>query len=63
MRRLARYKLGLQDNRVVPSFIKDKNTPLGKAFFHHPDTACNEQVLQVMSLVLSRLKLPVLPDY
>lgn len=34
------------DNRVLPSFVEDRNTVEGKAFFHHPDTACMEQVLQ-----------------
>lgn len=36
----------LQDNRVVPSFITDKNTIEGKAFFHHPDTAVMDMVLE-----------------
>lgn len=34
------------DNRVLPTFVTDKNSIEGKAFFHHPDTACNEQILQ-----------------
>lgn len=34
------------DNRVVPTWIDSKQTMEAKAFFHHPDTACNEQALQ-----------------
>lgn len=34
------------DNRVVPSFVTDKKSIEGQAFFHSPDTACNEQTLQ-----------------
>ena len=33
------------DNRVLPSFITDKDGPFAKAMFAHPDTACNEQNL------------------
>lgn len=38
--------LDIWDNRVVPSFIKDKNSVSARALFHNPDTACNEQALQ-----------------
>ena len=34
------------DNRVVPSFITSKKSIEAQAFFHSPDTACNDQVLQ-----------------
>ena len=34
------------DNRVVPSFVKEKNSLLAEVLFHNPDTACNEQALQ-----------------
>jgi len=34
------------DNRVVPSFITEKDSLSAKALFHNPDTSCNEQVLQ-----------------
>lgn len=33
------------DNRVVPSFVRDKDGPLARAAFPHPSTICNEQVL------------------
>lgn len=33
------------DNRVLPSFITDMDGPFADTMFHHPDTACNEQVL------------------
>ncbi|KAF4456771.1 hypothetical protein F53441_1207 [Fusarium austroafricanum] len=33
------------DNRVLPSFITEKDGPFAEALFHHPDTACNEQNL------------------
>ncbi|EPS27518.1 hypothetical protein PDE_02461 [Penicillium oxalicum 114-2] len=33
------------DNRVVPSFIRDKDSEFAKTMFHHPSTACNEQNL------------------
>ena len=33
------------DNRVLPSAVEDKNTTLAEALFRHPDTACNEQML------------------
>lgn len=34
------------DNRLVPSFITDKQSIQGKFFFHHPDTQINNQCLQ-----------------
>lgn len=33
------------DNRVLPSFVTEKDGPFAEALFHHPDTACNEQNL------------------
>lgn len=33
------------DNRVLPSFIRDKDSELSHTMFHHPITACNEQNL------------------
>ncbi|KAL1623550.1 hypothetical protein SLS56_008254 [Neofusicoccum ribis] len=33
------------DNRVVPSFVTEKDGEFAEALFHHPDTACNEQTL------------------
>lgn len=33
------------DNRVLPSFVRDKDGPFAKTMFAHPDTACNEQNL------------------
>ncbi|KAL2193938.1 hypothetical protein P885DRAFT_44141 [Corynascus similis CBS 632.67] len=33
------------DNRVLPSFVKDKEGPLAKALFENPSTICNEQTL------------------
>ncbi|KAK3713621.1 hypothetical protein LTR37_008315 [Vermiconidia calcicola] len=33
------------DNRVLPSFITEKDGEFAKTMFHHPDTACNEQNL------------------
>ena len=33
------------DNRVLPSFITEKDGEFAKAMFHHPSTACNEQNL------------------
>lgn len=33
------------DNRVVPSFVTDRYTEIGKALYNHPSTACMEQVL------------------
>lgn len=33
------------DNRIVPSFITDMDSELAELMFHHPDTACYEQVL------------------
>lgn len=36
----------LYDNRVLPSFITENDSALAQAFWHHPDTRCNEQSLQ-----------------
>lgn len=33
------------DNRVLPSFIRDKDSEFSHAMFNHPSTACNEQSL------------------
>ncbi|OQO12698.1 hypothetical protein B0A48_02161 [Cryoendolithus antarcticus] len=33
------------DNRVLPSFITEKDGEFANAMFNHPDTACNEQNL------------------
>ncbi|TKA71910.1 hypothetical protein B0A55_07200 [Friedmanniomyces simplex] len=33
------------DNRVLPSFITEKDGEFADAMFNHPDTACNEQNL------------------
>jgi nitrate reductase (NAD(P)H) len=33
------------DNRVVPPFVRSKESDVGKAMFNHPSTICNEQVL------------------
>lgn len=33
------------DNRVLPSFITEKDGDFATAMFNHPDTACNEQNL------------------
>lgn len=33
------------DNRVLPSFITEKDGEFATAMFNHPDTACNEQNL------------------
>lgn len=33
------------DNRVLPSFIRDKDSECSRIMFHHPSTACNEQNL------------------
>lgn len=33
------------DNRVLPSFITEKDGEFATAMFHHPSTACNEQNL------------------
>lgn len=33
------------DNRVLPSFITEKDGDFATTMFHHPDTACNEQNL------------------
>ena len=33
------------DNRVLPSFVTDKDSELATTLFSHPDTACNEQNL------------------
>lgn len=36
------------DNRVLPSFVTDKDGEFAEALFHHPDTACNEQNLNLV---------------
>ncbi|KAB5513293.1 hypothetical protein GE09DRAFT_1267342 [Coniochaeta sp. 2T2.1] len=33
------------DNRVLPSFVTDMDGDFAETLFHHPDTACNEQIL------------------
>jgi nitrate reductase (NAD(P)H) len=33
------------DNRVLPSFVTEKDGPFAEALFRHPDTACNKQNL------------------
>ncbi|KAF5004145.1 hypothetical protein FDECE_9359 [Fusarium decemcellulare] len=33
------------DNRVLPSFVVEKDGLFAESLFHHPDTACNEQNL------------------
>lgn len=33
------------DNRVIPSFITEKDGEFAKTMYHHPSTACNEQNL------------------
>lgn len=33
------------DNRVLPSFVTEKDGEFAEAMFRHPDTACNEQNL------------------
>lgn len=33
------------DNRVLPSFVTEKDGPFAEVLFRHPDTACNEQNL------------------
>ncbi|GAB7328539.1 hypothetical protein MBLNU13_g00494t1 [Cladosporium sp. NU13] len=33
------------DNRVLPSFVTEKDGDFATTMFHHPDTACNEQNL------------------
>ncbi|KAK5943376.1 hypothetical protein PMZ80_004383 [Knufia obscura] len=33
------------DNRVLPSFITEKDGEFARTMFHHPSTACNEQNL------------------
>jgi nitrate reductase (NAD(P)H) len=33
------------DNRVLPSFVTEKDGDFATVMFHHPDTACNEQNL------------------
>jgi nitrate reductase (NAD(P)H) len=35
----------LNDNRVLPPFIKDGDSDAAKAYFQHPDSACYEQNL------------------
>ncbi|RHZ63579.1 putative nitrate reductase [Aspergillus thermomutatus] len=33
------------DNRVVPSFVTDRFDEIGQTMYHHPSTACMEQML------------------
>ncbi|EAS29271.3 nitrate reductase [Coccidioides immitis RS] len=33
------------DNRVLPSFVIEKDSEFARTMFHHPSTACNEQNL------------------
>ncbi|KZT22954.1 molybdopterin binding oxidoreductase [Neolentinus lepideus HHB14362 ss-1] len=33
------------DNRVLPSFVTEQDSLLAKVFYHHPSTACYEQIL------------------
>lgn len=33
------------DNRVLPSFVTEKDGPFAEAMFKHPSTVCNEQNL------------------
>lgn len=33
------------DNRVLPSFVTDMDSEFAETLFRHPDTACNEQIL------------------
>ncbi|PLB49086.1 hypothetical protein P170DRAFT_383687 [Aspergillus steynii IBT 23096] len=35
----------IYDNRVVPSFVEDRDSDFGKAMYNHPSTACMEQML------------------
>lgn len=35
----------IYDNRVLPSFVTDRDSEFAKTMFHHPSTACNEQNL------------------
>lgn len=35
----------IYDNRVVPSFVEDRDSEFGKAMYNHPSTACMEQML------------------
>ncbi|KZT29931.1 hypothetical protein NEOLEDRAFT_1153772 [Neolentinus lepideus HHB14362 ss-1] len=34
-----------RDSRVIPSFVTEQDSLLAKVFYHHPSTACYEQVL------------------
>jgi nitrate reductase (NAD(P)H) len=36
------------DNRVLPSFIRDKDSEFSHIMFNHPSTACNEQILNTI---------------
>lgn len=38
------------DNRVLPSFIKEKDGAFAETMFHHPDTACMEQNLNSVTV-------------
>lgn len=33
------------ENRVIPSFVTEQDSLLAKVFYHHPSTACYEQIL------------------
>ncbi|WEW59680.1 nitrate reductase [Emydomyces testavorans] len=35
----------IYDNRVLPSFVIEKDSEFAETMFHHPSTACNEQNL------------------
>ncbi|GAB1214071.1 hypothetical protein ATERTT37_003229 [Aspergillus terreus] len=35
----------IYDNRVVPSFVQDRESEAGDIMYHHPSTACMEQML------------------
>ncbi|EEP77457.1 hypothetical protein UREG_02306 [Uncinocarpus reesii 1704] len=35
----------IYDNRVLPSFVIEKDSEFARTMFHHPSTACNEQNL------------------
>lgn len=49
------------DNRLIPSQVTNKNTLLARALFHHPDTGCNEQVLQSVICVPAHDERIILP--
>ncbi|XHG04905.1 hypothetical protein AWENTII_008159 [Aspergillus wentii] len=35
----------INDNRMLPSFVDDKDSEFAKIMFQHPSTICNEQIL------------------